>query len=302
MEKNEDISKVLGQTVSYPDQYDPRILVHEPRQRNRTYLDIQDDKLPFFGFDTWNAYEVSAITKRGIPISGIAKIVYPCSSKYIVESKSLKLYLNSFNMTSFACNSIESLYNTITQVISKDLSKLLETEVNVKVFPASKHYEMSESQVYSPEVYETLEDIVDLTGVVIDRYTEDPSLLRPAKANLGNSTRRYHSSLLKSNCKVTSQPDWGDIYIRIRSKYDIDLKGLLKYIVSFRDECHFHEEICEAVYKRLDDRFNPSELCVTCLYARRGGIDINPTRASSPSVLNTKLIFAGTPHQKTSRQ
>ena len=76
MEKNEDISKVLGQTVSYPDQYDPRILVREPRQRNRTYLDIQDDKLPFFGFDTWNAYEVSAITKRGIPISGIAKIVY----------------------------------------------------------------------------------------------------------------------------------------------------------------------------------------------------------------------------------
>lgn len=302
MEKNEDISTVLGQTVSYPDQYDPRILVREPRQRNRTYLGIYDDELPFFGVDTWNAYEVSAITNKGLPISGIAKIVYPCSSKYIVESKSLKLYLNSFNMTSFACNNTESLYNTITQVISKDLSKLLETEVNVKVFPASKYYDMSQYQVYSPEVYETLEDVLNLTGVLFDRYTEDPSLLRPSKTNVANSTRRYHSSLLKSNCKVTSQPDWGDIYIRIRSKYDIDLEGLLKYIVSFRDECHFHEEICEAVYKRLDDRFKPSELCVTCLYARRGGIDINPTRASSHSVLNTKLIFAGTPHQKTSRQ
>jgi 7-cyano-7-deazaguanine reductase len=302
MEKNEDISKVLGQTVSYPDQYDPGILVREPRQRNRTYLDIYDDNLPFFGSDTWNAYEVSAITNRGLPISGIAKIVYPCTSKYIVESKSLKLYLNSFNMTSFACNGTEALYNTITHVIARDLSKLLEEEVSVNVFSASKHYEMTDSQVYSHEVYHTLEDILNLNGISFNSYNEDPTLLRPAKKNIANSTRRYHSSLLKSNCKVTSQPDWGDIYIRIRSKYDIDLEGLLKYIVSFRDECHFHEEICEAVYKRLHDRFNPTELCVTCLYARRGGIDINPTRASSPSLLNTKLIFAGTPHQKTSRQ
>ena len=98
---NSHITKVLGQTVTYPDQYDPSILVREPRSNNRQHLSIEDDDLPFVGYDTWNAYEVSTLTEQGLPVAGCMKIVYPCDSTYIVESKSIKLYLNSFNM--FKC-------------------------------------------------------------------------------------------------------------------------------------------------------------------------------------------------------
>ena len=118
---NSNVSKLLGKTVDYPDQYDPSILVKEPRQSNRVHLNLDDDNLPFCGFDIWNAYEVSCLTDRGKPVTGIAKIVYPCDNKYIVESKSLKLYFNSFNMTKLGDNSsqtclryVKSSINTFT--------------------------------------------------------------------------------------------------------------------------------------------------------------------------------------------
>ncbi len=115
----------------------------------------------------------------------------------------------------------------------------------------------------------------------------------------------FYSGLLKSNCRVTSQPDWGDVFIYIKSKNAIDAHSIKKYVVSYRDECHFHEEICECFYKRLKDAFDPSELLVMCLYARRGGIDINPVRASSKKLINKyagNLIDSQAVHIKTSKQ
>ena len=128
---NKNVSKVLGKTVDYPDQYDPSILVREPRQNNRDTIDIKDNDLPFVGYDTWNCYEVSTLNENGLPFVGVVKIVYPCDSKYIVESKSLKLYLNSFNMYKSAGHGYEFVSNRIAGVIERDLSKLLETEVSV---------------------------------------------------------------------------------------------------------------------------------------------------------------------------
>ena len=132
-------------------------------------------------------------------------------------------------------------------------------------------------------------------------YSETPSLLTAIESTV-STVQRFHSALLKSNCRVTSQPDWGDVYIHYKGKYAINPTSLLQYIVSFRDECHFHEEICETIYMRLFERFKPEELLVSCLYVRRGGIDINPTRASNYSLLDKSLINEMKYFTKTVRQ
>lgn len=298
---NSNISVHLGKVTGYKSTYDPSLLVRELRQNNRKHLSISDDKLPFVGYDIWNAYEVSCLTNGGMPIAAIAKIVYPCTSKYIVESKSIKLYLNSFNMTVYKGNIVNVLH-ALESAIVNDLSKLLETDVKVYV----RLTKAVDDEVYYPPVfanshYPTLENYIDVTEISTSRYSETPSLL---SATLINEPRqqRFHSALLKSNCRVTSQPDWGDVYIHYKGKFEINPTSLLQYIVSFRDECHFHEEICETIYKRLFDKFDPEELVVSCLYVRRGGIDINPTRASKYELLDRALKDEYKYFTKTARQ
>ena len=301
---NSRITKHLGQVSKYKDQYDPSLLVKEPRSNNRTHLNIQDDDLPFVGHDTWNAYEVSALTEKGLPVAGVAKIVYPCDSKYIVESKSIKLYFNSFNM--YKCGTDQQqVLQFVTSRASSDLSSLLETQVNVCIEPAGSA--CTAVTLFDADQYQTLENMIDeqqLNQMQFTSYSEDPALLEiePLTGEVQAVTQRYHSALLKSNCRVTSQPDWGDIYIHIKSQLPVNEASLLRYIVSFRDECHFHEEICETVFKRLNDIFTPLELCVTCLYARRGGIDINPVRASDEQLINPRLIDPAQLHAKTLKQ
>ena len=306
---NKNVSKHLGQTSDYKTTYDASLLVREPRQSNRTHLGIEDDNLPFIGYDTWNAYEISALTNNGMPVVGVAKIVYPCSSKYIVESKSIKLYFNSFNMTKLG-ESSEVVRDNIGQMASKDLSELLDMVVQVKVhsnkralsdtsmFVAEKEWMHSENCTPS---YITLEDDYPVDDIKFSVYTETPELLEEIE-DAPCKKVYYHSALLKSNCRVTSQPDWGDVYIYMKGMNTVDPISLLQYIVSFRDECHFHEEICEAIYKRLMDTINPDELCVMCLYARRGGIDINPERASHEKLLHHTLSQVDVPHIKTPKQ
>ena len=137
----------------------------------------------------------------------------------------------------------------------------------------------------------------------ITKYKEDPSIFDTKYTSMAEPNNlNVMSSLLKSNCRVTSQPDWGDVFIHIEGHWLPGLKELLEYIVSFRDENHFHEEICETIYKRLWDEYHRNELAVTCLYVRRGGIDINPTRVSDVGLLNMDLIDPDTPFMKTSRQ
>lgn len=298
---NSNISKHLGKITGYKSTYDPTLLVREPRANNRKHLNISDDQPPFVGYDIWNAYEVSCLTDHGMPIAAIAKIVYPATNKYIVESKSIKLYMNSFNMEVFSGNIVHVL-NELQGKIATDLSNLLETDVRVYV----RLTKAVDDSVYYPPVfsnhhYPTLENLIDVTTIETADYKENPSLLS-TELLAESRVQRFHSALLKSNCRVTSQPDWGDVYIHYKGKHLFNLTSLLKYVVSFRDECHFHEEICETIYKRIYDRFEPEELVVSCLYVRRGGIDINPTRANKVELLDKVLIdqykyFVKTPRQ-----
>lgn len=303
---NSRISKHLGQSSEYASIYDPSLLVREPRQSNRTHLGLEDENLPFIGYDTWNGYEVTGLTDNGLPVVGICKFVYPCSSKYIVESKSTKLYFNSFSMTKLGDTSHEVLEEIKNRAI-KDLSELLETEVTVKI--VSNYIALTDNTVACEEwshqrdiknTYITLEDEYPIENEIFDVYTETPELLNVIDSVIGEE--KYHSSLLRSRCRVTAQPDTGDVYIAIKGNKTVDPISLLKYIVSFRDECHFHEEICEAIYKRLWDTLQPDELSVKCLYARRGGWDINPERVSDSKLLHYTLSDETVLHVKTPKQ
>ena len=301
---NSNIAVHLGSISKYKSSYDPSLLVREPRQSNRTHLDLHDDDLPFEGGDTWNAYEVSGLTNHGLPVAGVGKIYYPCDGKYIVESKSIKLYFNSFNMTKLGETS-EEVRKEIGRLASVDLSKLLEVNVEVKIF---SNREVLNSDVTPRKEYlhldleyQTLEEVYPVEGIEFSVYQETPELLKVID-NPVSGTTKYHSALLKSNCRVTSQPDWGDVYIEFKGKKAVDPVSLLQYIVSFRDECHFHEEICEAITKRLIDALDPEELVVRCLYARRGGIDINPERRLKHSPKHYSLSDVSVPYIKTPKQ
>ncbi len=306
---NSNISKHLGQSSEYKATYDSSLLVREPRQSNRTHLDLEDDNLPFIGTDTWNAYEVSGLTDSGMPVAGVAKIVYPCNGKYIVESKSLKLYFNSFNGTKLGSNARE-VYKKIASTVAKDLGEFLGVVVRVHVASNKDVLEDTTMAInewqwnykdFNKVEYQTLEEDYPVDGVEFSVYTETPELLEVID-EAPTDWVHYHSALLKSNCRVTSQPDWGDVYIDIKSKNTVDPISLLKYIVSFRDECHFHEEICETIYKRLWDILKPEKLGVRCLYARRGGIDINPERVSHVDLQHSTLSDEIVCHIKTPKQ
>ena len=287
-----------------------RVFLYESRgNQTETHLGLKYSTLPFVGNDTWNAYEISALTNNGLPVVGVAKIVYPCDSEYIVESKSIKLYFNSFNMTKLG-DTAEDVLDQLSKMAASDLSAHLETKVQVKVhsnarvlgdaniFTAKEEWMHSENCTPS---YITLEDEYPVDGIKFSVYTETPELLEEIK-DAPSDKVYYHSALLKSNCRVTSQPDWGDVYIYIKGRNTVDPISLLQYIVSFRDECHFHEEICEAIYKRIMDTIKPDELSVRCLYARRGGIDINPERVSHKKLLHHTLSQVDVPHIKTPKQ
>ena len=301
---NSNISKHLGQSSQYKSTYDKGLLVREPRSNNREYLNIFDDALPFVGSDTWNAYECSFLLKNGRPITGVVKCVYSCSSKYIVESKSIKLYFNSFNMTKMGDNNDEAVKN-FEEISARDLSELLQTDVKVSFHSGVRVNKKTSSPDSEWDIEDYINvDLLETGDYTFEKYTESPELLEAVKRD-NDLEQRFYSGLLKSNCRVTSQPDWGDVFIHIKSKNAVDAHSILKYVVSFRDECHFHEEICECIYKRLQDAFEPSELLVMCLYARRGGIDINPVRASSNDLIQRfakPLVDPEMIHIKTSKQ
>lgn len=299
---NTNVSKHLGQKSEYKAQYDASLLVREPRSSNRVHLGIDDEATPFIGNDTWNNYEVSGLMNNGLPISGVAKIVYPATNKYIVESKSLKLYFGSLHMTKLG-DTPEEVRANISKTAAADLSNLLETEVKVNCWSDADAFRKlpTPHSEWQNNEYVTIEESVDVAGLETSTYVETPSLLK-VREHESPTVVRLHSSLLRSRCRVTAQPDSGDIYVHIKGCKTVTAESLLKYIISFRDECHFHEEICEAVYKRLWDLLAPEELVVRCLYARRGSIDINPERASNYSLLHPTLSDVNTYYTKTPRQ
>lgn len=290
---------ILGKTASTPEHYDAQLLFRIPRSENREQYDISEADLPFVGFDVWNCYELSFLTDNGLPVSRVMKLIYPADSRYLVESKSLKLYLNAFNMDSFG-KTIADAEKKVQETITHDLSVLLETDVQVTLFGNTSPVQQAFPQLQGHQ----LVDMVPLKlqeSIQFTRFTESPELLRGIKTDKVN-VYAFCSDLLRSNCRVTNQPDWGDLYVEMATKKEIDLSSIMEYLVSFRKENHFHEEVVEMIYKRLSDIFNPEKLMVAAMYTRRGGIDINPIRASHLELLDTVLINPEVRVDKTLRQ
>lgn len=261
-------SKYLGKKVDGSNYYNPSLLVAIPRYENRKQYNIDNKNLPFDGWDVWHAYEFSAMSKNGIPVTRLLKLKYNCNSEFLVESKSLKLYLNSFNMTRIGNNTDECL--TLCQkTIEKDLSKALQTDVKVNFL---------ENNTERTEIFRNFKNImqtIDENTLKVENFKESPELLEIETAEMQEYYLTFDS--LRSNCRVTHQPDFGDVFIYYKSSKHIKEDSLVKYLCSFRSEYHFHEECCEMIYKRLSDLVD-GELFVCCLYTRRGGIDICPAR------------------------
>lgn len=265
-----------------PDNIDPSLLVGIPRYLNRTHYNIDDASLPFVGTDTWNCYEFSTLTTNGFPVCGVIRCVYPSNSPNIVESKSLKLYMNSFNMARLA-DKVEDVITESEKRIQQDVASVL--GIDAEELWVSFCDEQSQEENPIRQHFDLLERVVDVENITFDRYNEDPSIFNFYDNAEEYMVVKWRSAVLRSNCRVTNQPDWGDVYIAIKNKKQVTPESLLQYIVSMRKENHFHEEICECIYKRLYDVLEPQELLVACLYTRRGGIDINPVRASDEAVL-----------------
>ena len=267
-------SKHLGKVGGdgYKDTYSPELLVKVPRYLNREGYELTDKD--FVGVDTWNCYEVSAITTKGQPVAGMLKIVCPSDSSHHVESKSIKLYLNSLNMTKIGDNAVECILE-IEARVKADLDTLLETDTTVSLYTGE-----DDGKALSFEGYQDLADVADLDQIDFTAFQSDATQLEIEAVSEEPKEVKLRSNLLRSNCRVTNQPDWGDVFIRMKGKNIPAPASVAKYIVSHRTVSHFHEEICEMVFKHLMDAYQPDDLMVSCLYTRRGGLDINPIRAT----------------------
>lgn len=270
---NQIASTLLGKKVSYSDEYNPSLLVAVPRYENRKQYNIQNDSLPFEGWDVWHAYEFSSMSENGVPVTRLMKLKYNCTSEFIIESKSLKLYLNSFNMTRYG-KSIKECLEICKNIIEKDLSEKLQTEVTVNFI------EENAERVQIFNDFNNLMDYIDESTLKIEKFKESPELIEVEQSKKTEGHFLMFDSL-RSNCRVTHQPDFGDVFIYYKSSKLIKENSLVKYLSSFRSEYHFHEECCEMIYKRLYDLLDrDDELFVCALYTRRGGIDICPSRHS----------------------
>ena len=267
-------SKHLGKKSLGSESYEPTLLVPIPRIENRKQYDISNSNLPFEGFDIWHGYEFSSMTNNNVPVTRLIKFKYNCNSEFLIESKSLKLYLNSFNMSKFG-DSIKECLEICKNLIQKDLSKALQSEVELEFVENMS----SKVEVFSN--YKNLLDLVDEKDLVITQFKESPDVLEIDENNPESKDYYLTFDSLRSNCRVTHQPDFGDVFIYYNSKKHIDEISLIKYLTSFRAEYHFHEECCEMIFKRLKDILDSEDsLFVGALYTRRGGIDISPMRWS----------------------
>jgi 7-cyano-7-deazaguanine reductase len=256
----------LGKATIYYDQYKPDLLFPIARANNRQSIDVQDSSLSFVGMDIWNGYEFSWLDTQGLPQAKRIQIMVPCNSKFLIESKSFKLYLYSFANSKFKSE------DEVVQTISKDLSKAVgNTKVNVQLIDLNKH------NLLSPGFKGTCLDILD---VKCSEYQVNPEYLKPDSKSEQVVTEILWSNLLKSNCLVTGHPDWGSVCIRY-SGQKISHAGLLQYLVSFREHQEFHEHCVERIFTDITQHCKPSQLHVEAKYTRRGGLDINPLRVSS---------------------
>jgi 7-cyano-7-deazaguanine reductase len=281
------IHGILGeQTTDYPTEYSPETLYPIARSMGRDAIGWHDEKLKV-GVDWWQAFEMSWLNSQGISQVAIARFGIPASSPFIVESKSLKLYLNSINFTEF------SGWDEVQALIAKDLSACIQAEITVELFNLNDDLNDKATGLL----------IAQPKGVCIDEalansrekvaLTEHPdaSLLAKNESDLRDSEKEvgknfsFYSNLLRSNCPVTNQPDWGTLAVSISSEKPVNSANMLRYILSFRQHNGFHEQCVEQIFADLSRYYEPSELMVRAWYTRRGGIDINPCRVSDMSLL-----------------
>jgi 7-cyano-7-deazaguanine reductase len=251
----------LGRDSAYPEQYDAGLLYPIPRAANRAPLGIDEGVLPFVGEDEWHAFEVSWLNSRGKPIVAVARFRLPAHSPNLIESKSWKLYLNSFNQSRFYSR------QEVMETMANDLAVAAGAEVSVELFDVDAS-ELSPQQLPG----ECLDDL----DIAINDYT-------PSSAHLSVGDEiveeTLYSHLLKSNCPVTGQPDWGSVLIRYKGP-KIDREGLLRYLIGFRQHQDFHEHCVEHIFTDIKTQAKPVQLLVLARYVRRGGLDISPWRAT----------------------
>ena len=266
---------ILGQSTSYPKTYAPDMLYPIPRALGRANLALPADALSI-GMDWWQVFEMSWLSSHGISQVAMARLAIPATSDYIVESKSLKLYFNSLNFTEF------DNQQAVKAAVEKDLSACLKTDVTLEIFEVN----IANSLPISAPQGDCIDNALDSSDKKIAIVSDvNPSSLTVAHQGASDSQLQIlHSHLLRSNCPVTNQPDWGTLEIQIDSQ-PIDCAGLLEYILSFRQHNGFHEQCVEQIFSDLTQAFAPKTLMVRAWYTRRGGIDINPCRVSDVSLL-----------------
>jgi 7-cyano-7-deazaguanine reductase len=271
----------LGKASTYVDQYDASLLFPIPRADKRAEIGVGSTP-PFFGADMWTAFELSWLTPRGKPQVALAHFTVPCETPNIIESKSFKLYLNSFNNTRFT---------DATEVQAR-----LRADLSEAAWRGSGQAATIGVRLLLPEMFDR-EPVHELDGLSLDRldiectrYTPAPELLTAA-FDEQPVTEVLTSNLLKSNCLVTGQPDWGSVQIRY-SGPQIEQGGLLQYLVSFRNHNEFHEQCVERIFMDVWRQCKPTQLSVYARYTRRGGLDINPFRTSHPQGLPPNVRMA----------
>ncbi|CUA82999.1 MULTISPECIES: NADPH-dependent 7-cyano-7-deazaguanine reductase QueF [Pseudidiomarina] len=261
---NESLAHLnLGQPTAYPTQYDASLLQGVPRQLNRTPIGLAEGQpLPFHGDDIWHGYELSWLNSNGLPQVAVAEFRVPATSTNLIESKSFKLYLNSFNDSRWPS------WHAVSEQLSIDLSQCAGAPVGVQ---------LSTVQQAQRKAFGDLPGhCIDDQPIEITSYEYSPELLKLSSHDIVEET--LHSHLLKSNCLITNQPDWGSVLIRYRGPA-VDHAALLRYIVSFRHHNEFHEQCVERLYMDIKERLQPEQLTVYARYTRRGGLDINPFRS-----------------------
>ena len=274
----------LGKTSAYPDQYEPSLLFPLPRAPKRQEIGITASP-PFMGADLWTAYELSWLNLRGKPQVALAQLVVPCESPNIIESKSLKLYLGSFSNSRFA-DAAEVLAHLKT-----DLGQALWSTEGSEPASSSVGVRLIAPEDFDRQAIEELDGLsLDRLDIDCEHYTPAPELLSAVFEEQPVS-EVLTSRLLKSNCLVTGQPDWGSVQISY-SGPQIEQGGLLRYLVSFRNHHEFHEQCVERIFMDVWSRCKPSRLSVYARYTRRGGLDINPFRTSHPQALPTAVRTA----------
>ncbi|HHF4933305.1 TPA: NADPH-dependent 7-cyano-7-deazaguanine reductase QueF [Haemophilus influenzae] len=254
----------LGQKTEYASQYDHTLLQPVPRALNRDGLGITQNQPFTIGADIWTAYEISWLNEKGLPQVAIADIYLDYQSQNLIESKSFKLYLNSFNQSKFTD------FNAVQQTMQRDLSECAQGDVKVRLNPVA---------VYDAQKIDHLQgDCIDEQDIEITSYEFNANWLKDCVSD-EIVEEKLVSHLLKSNCLITNQPDWGTLHIHYVGK-KIDHEKLLRYVVSFRQHNEFHEQCVERIFCDLMHYAKPEKLTVYARYTRRGGLDINPFRSN----------------------